>query len=140
MCRANDPRYHPYVTGADVDQASAAVLAALLFPCATLGILQGDFCGLTSAIVSPASVPMEAGEGAECWHVRLRPRRRKAHHVTAKKQQSATTATATIPTTTDDARLPGLLFSGWLSVFWIFLSEIGTSMPSSVRRLGLLDL
>src|SRR6201984_1105506 len=66
MCRANDPRSHAYVTGADVDQASAAVLAALLFPCATLGILQGDFCGLTSAIISPASVPMEAGEGAEC--------------------------------------------------------------------------
>ena len=66
MCRTNDPRCRICVTGADVDQASAAVLAALLFPCATLGILQGDFCGLTSAIVSPASVPMEAGEGAEC--------------------------------------------------------------------------
>jgi hypothetical protein len=48
MCRANDPRCHTHVTGADVDQASAAVLAALLFPCATLGILQGGTsCSLT---------------------------------------------------------------------------------------------
>jgi hypothetical protein len=129
MCRANDPRCHPYVTGADVDQASAAVLAAL----------QGDFCGLTSAIVSPASVPMEAGEGAECLAGAAAAA--AAESASLKEAGKRDEATATIPTTTDDARLPGgLLFSGWLSVFWIFLSEIGTSMPSSVRRLGLLDL
>ena len=105
MCRANDPRCHPYVTGADVDQASAAVLAALLFPCATLGILQGDFCGLTSAMAPQPAFRWKPARVPSAWQVR--PRRRKAHHLIPKKQESATTATATIPMTTDGARLLG---------------------------------
>ena len=82
---------------------------------------------------------MEAGEGAECLAGAAAAA--AAESASLKEAGKRDEATATIPTTTDDARLPGgLLFPGWLSVFWIFLSEIGTSMPSSVRRLGLLDL
>jgi hypothetical protein len=133
MCRANDPRSHECVTDADVDQASAAVLAALLFPCATLGILPGDFCGLTGAMVSPASVPMEAGEGAE----RSAGAAAAAEGASVNPEEAGKRDDGNGNCTDDDRRRahPGRLAVLWMAIgVRIFLSEIGTSMPSCVRR------
>jgi hypothetical protein len=71
---------------------------------------------------------MEAGEGAEC----LAAAAAAAESASLNPEEAGKRDDGNGNYTDDDRR--------WLSEFWIFLSEIGTSMPSSVRRLGLLDL